>query len=682
MAGTKISGLAALTTVADGDLFPIVDVSDTSMGPTGTTKQVAAANLVPNESITVSKLAAAVTATELNDTYAGKGTTALTTADTGQTWGTAGDTAFLSIIDDTLTTADDGKAYADIGLGSKVHRIGARWDWTNGTVIEGTVGILIWATHISTPSSVPDSICHISISRTGLSYGVFDGGVYTDLLTHPFWRRLALETIYECEVFIDGDTATVRSPDGATLTVSDPLLVSLDGSFAGFECFNGPTADMLPRFHQVWADTRTVTPYNVAPLGGIMRAAADAATRAVIADDTNTGAGAYTHRFIDTASAAGNTAFGANAHADLTTADGNTAIGLNAQANVTTGNNNTALGSNTQATLTTAANNVAVGAAAQLALDSGTANVAVGMQSQTAVTSGVSNTAVGHQSQDAVTTGGQNTAIGAGAQGALIDGSSNVAVGSGAQAAITDGSNSTAVGTNAQAVMTSGANNTAVGVNAQNAVTSAGQNTAVGANAQLLLATGSGANTAVGYAAQDALTTGHSNTAVGSDALGAISTGTTSTAVGTSTLRSSTANNNTAIGANAGYTPNGAANSTTTGARQTLVGVETGLSSSSQINDITAVGYRAICTGTGAMALGSGAQAVHAGAVAIGMSAVTTAVDQVEIGARHFELVEVTEPAAGATNAARLYVKDNGSGKTQLCVRFATGAVAVLATEP
>lgn len=40
------------------------------------------------------------------------------------------------------------------------------------------------------------------------------------------------------------------------------------------------------------------------------------------------------------------------------------------------------------------------------------------------------------------------------------------------------------------------------------------------------------------------------------------------------------------------------------------------------------------------------------------------------------------DPAAPAANSARLYAKDNGAGKTQLCVRFATGAVQVIATEP
>ena len=45
------------------------------------------------------------------------------------------------------------------------------------------------------------------------------------------------------------------------------------------------------------------------------------------------------------------------------------------------------------------------------------------------------------------------------------------------------------------------------------------------------------------------------------------------------------------------------------------------------------------------------------------------------------QLGKITEPAAPAYGGL-LYLKDNGSGKTQLCVRFATGAVQVLATEP
>jgi hypothetical protein len=51
-------------------------------------------------------------------------------------------------------------------------------------------------------------------------------------------------------------------------------------------------------------------------------------------------------------------------------------------------------------------------------------------------------------------------------------------------------------------------------------------------------------------------------------------------------------------------------------------------------------------------------------------------------GAGYIEGYEVSDPAAPSANTGRLYFRDNGSGKTQLCVRFNTGAVQVVATEP
>lgn len=51
-------------------------------------------------------------------------------------------------------------------------------------------------------------------------------------------------------------------------------------------------------------------------------------------------------------------------------------------------------------------------------------------------------------------------------------------------------------------------------------------------------------------------------------------------------------------------------------------------------------------------------------------------------GGGSFEFTEISDPSAPASNKARLYVKDNGSGKTQIAVRFPTGAVQVIATEP
>jgi hypothetical protein len=51
-------------------------------------------------------------------------------------------------------------------------------------------------------------------------------------------------------------------------------------------------------------------------------------------------------------------------------------------------------------------------------------------------------------------------------------------------------------------------------------------------------------------------------------------------------------------------------------------------------------------------------------------------------GPAYFDIEEISDPPAPATNTARLFVRDNGAGKTQLCVRFPTGAIQVLSTEP
>lgn len=48
----------------------------------------------------------------------------------------------------------------------------------------------------------------------------------------------------------------------------------------------------------------------------------------------------------------------------------------------------------------------------------------------------------------------------------------------------------------------------------------------------------------------------------------------------------------------------------------------------------------------------------------------------------YIEISEMTAPAAPGANKARLYVEDNGSGKTRLVVLFPSGAAQVLATEP
>ena len=45
-------------------------------------------------------------------------------------------------------------------------------------------------------------------------------------------------------------------------------------------------------------------------------------------------------------------------------------------------------------------------------------------------------------------------------------------------------------------------------------------------------------------------------------------------------------------------------------------------------------------------------------------------------------LVEMVAPSNGPANTWRLFCRDNGAGKTQLCVIFGSGAIQVVATEP
>lgn len=45
------------------------------------------------------------------------------------------------------------------------------------------------------------------------------------------------------------------------------------------------------------------------------------------------------------------------------------------------------------------------------------------------------------------------------------------------------------------------------------------------------------------------------------------------------------------------------------------------------------------------------------------------------------QFVEMADPNAAGTNQARLFARDNGSGKTQLCVQFNTGTPIVIATQ-
>lgn len=71
------------------------------------------------------------------------------------------------------------------------------------------------------------------------------------------------------------------------------------------------------------------------------------------------------------------------------------------------------------------------------------------------------------------------------------------------------------------------------------------------------------------------------------------------------------------------------------------------------------------------------------GPVTVGTTryAIHTSTGPVRLG-DYIEMPEIGDPAAPSTNTGRLYVRDNGAGKSQLVIRFPAGAIQVIATEP
>lgn len=243
-----------------------------------------------------------------------------------------------------------------------------------------------------------------------------------------------------------------------------------------------------------------------------------------------------------------------------------------------------------------------------------------------------------------------------------------------------------ALAVGAEAVVSGGVIATAVG---HKATASGNSGTAVGASS---VSTGNGQ--ALGVSS----TAGPSGTAVGVSAYGLNGTAvgssaraprTDNLAVGNTARAATDADGNvvhaTAVGPTArasgagGYTTALGSAAVASGDRSTALGA------AAQATTVraTAVGQNAqATTALYGVAIGADATCTHQDSVALGRGSTTTTSLQVQIGGRHIAMLEVSDPAAAPVDGARLYARDNGAGKTQLCVRFATGATQVIATEP
>ena len=295
--------------------------------------------------------------------------------------------------------------------------------------------------------------------------------------------------------------------------------------------------------------------------------------------------------------------------------DANTGVGYQSLFSNTSGSANTALGFSAMNLNTVGSDNVALGRASMFKNLSGNASTAVGSFSMYSTTGGFGNVAVGVRSLYKNVSGNSCIAIG---DSALYNNTAdwNIALGSKALFSNTDGYYNTATGLNSLYANTSGGKNTATGFVALAGNISGSENTATGAYSMYLNKTGS-QNTAAGFSTLNSLTSGSFNTANGYYALYWDTSGFQNTATGTYSLFSNLSGyNNTGNGFNALL-------SNTTGIYNTAVGADAlgtneqgSMNTSigtfsdvkiSNLNNATAIGFRAQVGCSNCMVLGSAA---------------------------------------------------------------------------
>lgn len=203
------------------------------------------------------------TRTEMYDSFADKGTTPLTVSDSGHVYtlldsGALG--AGLSIITNkltnTATVAGAAAGYASVVLENDVKRIGAEFTFGPYTTSGGSVVLAVPISPVN--FSIPDMACHLRIGPTIWQYDYFEGGVLTNIAGGTFSPPLTADntTIYSAEVILDGDTATIRLPDGSLIQVTDSHIASNVSPNVFWEVYAfQAVSDSKGKFTNIWAES-------------------------------------------------------------------------------------------------------------------------------------------------------------------------------------------------------------------------------------------------------------------------------------------------------------------------------------------------------------------------------------------------------------------------------------------
>jgi hypothetical protein len=159
-------------------------------------------------------------------------------------------------------TAGTSTGYSETQLSGNVSRIGAEFafDTLTGTDNGAAATLVIWqASRVDTYPSVPAARCHLTVTRTTWTYGIWPSqgaGAQIVLATGGFATALAADgtTKHKVEVVIDGDTAYLQLPDGRTAIIVDSRIRTLAGAFACWEVYRpDASGGVRPKFSRAWA---------------------------------------------------------------------------------------------------------------------------------------------------------------------------------------------------------------------------------------------------------------------------------------------------------------------------------------------------------------------------------------------------------------------------------------------
>jgi hypothetical protein len=190
--------------------------------------------------------------------------TSPTVAITGQTWKQYSGPGYVK---DGLYDAREGEGavYLEGVPGtSEITRLGAEWKFdTMGGTRNGagaTLALVTWAdSGIAAKGTGRRTRCHVTITRTGISYFVRDvenGGAVVNIGNKGISPALASNVFHTAEVVLSGTTAVITLSNGQVFTFTEPRIAPRSGEI--FAClepyYRADGTDSRVRVARFWAD--------------------------------------------------------------------------------------------------------------------------------------------------------------------------------------------------------------------------------------------------------------------------------------------------------------------------------------------------------------------------------------------------------------------------------------------